>query len=170
MQRIAVIGSGGSGKSTFADELSRITGLPLFHLDEYYWRPGWAETPSDEWRVVQSALVAHDRWIIEGNYSNTYDLRFARVDTVIVLSPPRRVCLYRVIKRVVVNWHRDAQAQGCPERFDISFLHWVWRFPYDERPALDALLARDAGRFRVVELSSSERTRRYLNEQRAESS
>lgn len=167
MQRVAVVGSGGSGKSTFASELSRITGLALFHLDEYYWRPGWVETPTNEWRVIQGELVAHDRWIIEGNYSNTYDVRFDRIDTVIVLSPPRRVCLYRVIKRVVVNWHRDVQARGCPERFDISFLHWVWRFPYDARPRLDAALARYAGRFTVIELSSAERVRRYLDEQRS---
>jgi adenylate kinase family enzyme len=169
VQRVAVVGCGGSGKSTFAQELSRIIGLPLFHLDEYYWRPGWVEAPPDDFRVIQSELVAHDRWIIEGNYSNTYDLRFARVDTVIVLSPPRRVCLYRVLKRVAVNWHRDVQAQGCPEHLDISFLHWVWRFPYDARPRLDAAFARYTGRFRVVELSSSAATRKYLRGQRADS-
>jgi adenylate kinase family enzyme len=169
VQRVAVVGSGGSGKSTFAQELSRVTGLPLFHLDEYFWRPGWVEAPRDEFRIIQSELVAHDRWIIDGNYSNTYDLRFARVDTVIVLAPPRRVCLYRVVKRVAVNWHRDVQAQGCPERFDISFLHWVWRFPRDARPRLDDALSRYAGRFNLVELSSSAATRRYLSGQRTDS-
>ncbi len=169
MQRVAVVGCGGSGKSTFAQELSRTTGLPLFHLDEYFWRPGWVETPADEFRTIQGELVAHDRWIIEGNYSNTYDLRFERVDTVIVLSPSRRVCLYRVVKRVAVNWHRDVQAQGCPEHLDISFLHWVWRFPYDARPRLDAALARYKGRFNIVELSTSAATRSYLNEQGAAS-
>lgn len=167
MNRVAVVGSGGSGKSTFAQELSQITGLPLVHLDEHYWRPGWVETPSDEWRQIQSALVGQSRWIIEGNYSGTYDLRFERVDTVIILSPPRRVCVYRVVKRVALNWHRDVQAAGCPERLDVSFLHWVWRFPYDARPLLDQALARYAGRFAVVELTSTSRARRYLQELRA---
>ncbi|HEY1762362.1 MAG TPA: hypothetical protein VGG17_07205 [Acidimicrobiales bacterium] len=167
MNRVAVVGSGGSGKSTFASELSHITGLPLFHLDEYYWRPGWVETPPDEWRAIQSELVVHERWIIEGNYSGTYDLRLDRVDTVIVLSPSRRVCVYRVLKRVALNWHRDAQAAGCPERLDISFLHWVWRFPYDARPLLDHALVRYAGRFSVVELTSTGRAKRYLEAVRA---
>lgn len=170
MNRVAVVGSGGSGKSTFAHELSQITGLQLFHLDEYYWRPGWVETPREEWRVIQSELVAHDRWIIEGNYSGTYDLRFERVDTVIVLSPPRRVCVYRVVKRVVVNWHRDVQAAGCPEHLDISFLHWIWRFPYDARPLLDQALDRYKGQFDVIELTTTARARRYLQELRANSS
>jgi adenylate kinase family enzyme len=167
VNRVAIVGSGGSGKSTFARGLSQITGLRLFHLDEYYWRPGWVETPREEWRAVQSELVADERWIIEGNYSGTYDLRFDRVDTVIVLSPSRRVCVYRVLKRVAVNWHRDVQAAGCPERLDISFLHWVWRFPYDARPLLDQALARYAGRFSVVELTSTGRAKRYLEDMRA---
>jgi adenylate kinase family enzyme len=166
MNRVAVVGSGGSGKSTFAQELAAITELPLVHLDEHYWRPGWVETPADEWRQIQAAFVARDRWIIEGNYSGTYDLRFARVDTVIVLSPPRRVCVYRVVKRVALNWHRDVQAAGCPERLDVSFLHWVWRFPFDARPLLDQALARYAGRFAVVELTSTASARSYLEELR----
>ena len=168
MNRVAVVGSGGSGKSTFSEELARITGLPLYHLDEYYWRPGWVETPRDEWRAVQGELVAHERWIIEGNYSGTYDLRFDRVDTVILLSLPRRVCVYRVVKRVAMNWHRDVQARGCPERFDVSFLHWLWRFPYDARPVLDKALAHYAGRFTLVELSSTPRVRRYLAKLKAD--
>jgi adenylate kinase family enzyme len=167
VHRVVVLGSGGSGKSTFAQKLAAVTGLPLFHLDEYYWRPGWVETPTEEWRVIQSGLVAHDRWIIEGNYSGTYDIRLPRADTVIVLSPPRRVCVYRVVKRVVVNWHRDVQAAGCPERLDISFVHWVWRFPKEERPLLDQALAHYAGRFTVVELKSTASARRYLEELRA---
>lgn len=170
MNRVAVLGSGGSGKSTFAQSLAEITGLPLFHLDEYYWHPGWVETPLDDWRVIQSGLAAHDRWIIEGNYSGTYDLRLPRADTVIVLSPPRRVCVYRVVKRVALNWHRDVQAAGCPERFDISFIHWVWRFPKEERPLLDQALLRYSGRFNVVELKSTGQAMRYLNEMRARAS
>ena len=162
MQRVAIVGSGGSGKTTFSRTLSRITGIPLFHLDEYYWRPGWVETPREEWRTLQSALVAHERWIIEGNYSNTFDLRFERADTVIILAPPRRVCIYRVLKRVVMNWHRAVQAEGCPEHFDVSFLHWLWRFPRDARPLLDAALARHPNGIDVVELTSAEAARRYL--------
>lgn len=166
MKRVAVIGSGGSGKTTFSVELARITGLPLFHLDEYYWRPGWVETPMDVWRAVQSELVAKERWIIEGNYSSTYDLRLSRVDTVIVLAPPRRTCLYRVLKRVAVNWHQSVQAPGCPEHFDVSFLHWVWRFPYDARPRLEEALERHCGRFTVIKLTTAESTRSYLEQQR----
>jgi len=33
VQRVAIIGSGGAGKSQLARELGRITGLPVIHLD-----------------------------------------------------------------------------------------------------------------------------------------
>ena len=44
MKRIMIIGSGGSGKSTFSSKLSEVLGLPLYHLDAYYWKPGWIAT------------------------------------------------------------------------------------------------------------------------------
>jgi len=157
------VGSGGAGKSTFARALGRVTELPVVHLDEHYWRPGWVETPRDEWVVAQGALVAQERWIIEGNYSNTFDVRFARADTIIVLAFPRRVCIYRALKRVALNWHRDTQAQGCPEHFDVTFLRWLWEFPYNGRPVLDAALQRFDGRLDVVYLRTTAAARRYLS-------
>jgi adenylate kinase family enzyme len=164
VQRVAVVGSGGAGKSTFARALGRITRLPVIHLDENYWSPGWVETPRDQWATIQSALVAQENWIIEGHYGNTLDLRFARADTVIVLALPRRVCIYRVLKRVALNWHCDTQARGCPEHFDLAFLRWLWDFPHNGRPALVAALQRFEGHLEVVYLTTSASARRYLAE------
>lgn len=47
-QRIAIIGSGGAGKSTLARALGGGLGLPVYHLDASFWRPGWTEPPRDE--------------------------------------------------------------------------------------------------------------------------
>jgi adenylate kinase family enzyme len=163
VQRAAVVGSGGAGKSTFARALGRVTDLPVVHLDEHFWHPGWVETPREEWALAQGALVAQDRWIIEGNYSNTFDVRFARADTVIVLAFPRRVCIYRALKRVALNWHRETQAQGCPEHFDITFLRWLWEFPRNGRPKLDAALQRFEGHLSVVQLRTPAAARTYLS-------
>ncbi|MEQ1644992.1 MAG: AAA family ATPase, partial [Pyrinomonadaceae bacterium] len=51
MNKVIVIGSGGSGKSTFARELGERTGIEVIHLDQEYWRPNWEKTPSDEWEA-----------------------------------------------------------------------------------------------------------------------
>ncbi|HEX9766157.1 MAG TPA: hypothetical protein VGA36_05305 [Nitriliruptorales bacterium] len=142
MRRVAVVGPGGAGKSTFADTLGKVTGLPVIHLDRHYWQPGWVPTPDQEWQAVQDRLVAADQWIVDGNYGATFDLRFARADTVIILMPPRTVCLARVLRRWVANRGRAIQAEGCPERVTGEFLRWVWRYATDSRPRLDAALAR----------------------------
>lgn len=162
MKRVAVVGCGGAGKSTFAKRLSEVTGLPIYHLDQLHWRPGWIAPPEDEWRRIQLELVAHEEWIIDGNYGKEFEIRFARADTVFVLALPRRVCIARVLWRMTRNWHHDVQATGCPEHFDLEFLRWLWRFPYDARPRLDEALVRFQGHFELVELKSTREVRDYF--------
>jgi adenylate kinase family enzyme len=163
MERVAVVGSGGAGKTTFATELGRRTGLPVLHLDRFYWRPGWVVPDEAEWAMTQSELVERPEWIIDGNYGTQFDLRFAQADTVIVLAPPRRVCVYRALKRMVVNWHRDVQAPGCREHFDFEFLRWLWGYQTNSRPQLDAALARHRDSIEVIELTTRRDVRRYLD-------
>jgi adenylate kinase family enzyme len=162
VKRVAVVGCGGAGKSTFAKRLNEVTGLPLYHLDQLHWRPGWIAPPENEWRRTQQELAAQEEWIIDGNYGKEFEIRFARADTVIVLALPRRVCIRRVVWRMMTNWHHDVQATGCPEHVDFEFLHWLWRFPYDARPRLDAALARFQGSFELVELKTTREVRNYF--------
>lgn len=93
MQRIALIGSPGAGKATLARCLGQALGLPVYHLDALYWKPGWEPTPRAEWRELQLRLVAGDRWLIDGNYGGTMAIRLTAADTVICLDLPRWVCL-----------------------------------------------------------------------------
>ncbi len=161
MKRVAVVGSGGAGKSTFARELGRRTGIPVIHLDQHYWKPGWIATPPDEWRMAQSDLVAGDAWIVDGNYGGTFDVRFARADTVIVLALPRLRCVIGAMRRNLEHHGRSVQAAGCPERLDREFLRWVWRYPRDSRPRLDGACDRYRN-LRVIELASSAQADEFL--------
>lgn len=136
MERIAVVGCGGAGKSTLARRLGLITGLPVVHLDAHYWSPGWTPTPRERWRDVVAGLVAAPRWIMDGNYQSTFDLRFARADTVVFLDYGRLRCLWRALRRRVAWWGatRPDMAPDCPERgIDGDFFRWIWRFPADGR-------------------------------------
>lgn len=161
--RVAVVGPGGAGKTTFAAELGRRTGLPVIHLDRHYWQPGWVETPAEAWRTLQSELLAGDAWIVDGNYGATFDLRFARADTVIVLASPRLVCVARALRRSLRHYGRPVQAPGCPERLSLEFLLWVWRYPRDSRPRLDAALDAYRDRLEIVELRSSAQVGAFLD-------
>src|ERR1051325_3370360 len=101
MQKILVIGSGGAGKSTFARRLGERLKLDVIHLDRLYWKPGWIETPKDEWRRLIQELLNREAWIMDGNYSGTLEMRMAACDTVIFLDIARSVCLWRVMKRSI---------------------------------------------------------------------
>ena len=133
-----IIGSGGSGKSTLSRKLGQSTGLPVFHLDKYYWNPGWIETEHDEWIKKYNQLIMQKSWIIDGNYISTMDEGIKEADTVIFLDINRLICLYRVIKRIIKNFgkSREDMAQGCPEKIDFEFFKWVWTFPIHSRPQI----------------------------------
>ena len=64
-RRVAVVGVGGAGKTTFAVELGRRLDLPVVHLDRLYWRPGWDPLPADEGRAAQEALVRAPMWVVD---------------------------------------------------------------------------------------------------------
>lgn len=162
MNRIAVVGSGGAGKSTFSRELSQITGLPLVHLDRHYWKPGWIETPLEEWRVLQSELIAGDNWIVDGNYYRTFDLRFDRADTVIVLAFSRYRCLLRAFLRTTGNYGKCLQSEGCPERFELEFYQWIWNFPKNVLPELYSILDSYGENLNVIKLKTPRQVENYL--------
>ena len=130
MQRVAIIGSCGAGKSTLALSLGNKLKLPVVHLDAHYWQPGWQEPVSNLWQEIQQELVKSDRWIIDGNYSNTLDIRLAAADTIIWLDFNRYICLWRIFKRSFqyLGRVRPDMAAGCPERFNWEFIQYVWNF------------------------------------------
>jgi adenylate kinase family enzyme len=163
VQRVAVVGSGGVGKSTFAAELGRRSGIPVVHLDSHFWKPGWVEIPREEWVAQQVELFSGETWIADGNYGGTLDIRFSRADTVIVLSLPRWRCVLRALQRSLRHRGEEVQAAGCPERLDAKFLRWVWRYPIDSRPRLDAAIDRHRERLSVVELVSAAQARAFLD-------
>lgn len=162
MQRVLVIGSPGTGKSTFARRLAAITGLPLVHLDSHYWLPGWVETEKAAWAQTVERLVGEPAWVMDGNYDGTLASRLTRADTVVLLDLPRWRCLLRVIARILRHHGRTRadMSPGCPERFDLKFLIYVWRFPRDKMPNVRQALRGYDGAF--VELASPSAIARFL--------
>jgi adenylate kinase family enzyme len=129
VERVLIIGPSGAGKSTLARKLAEKTGLPLIHLDQLHWRPGWVEPNKEDWKRTVSELVERPGWIMDGNYGGTLPMRTAAADTVIFLDFPTWICLSRVLLRIVSWWGRTREdmASGCPERLDFVFLRWIWR-------------------------------------------
>lgn len=162
MNRVVVLGNGGSGKSELSRELSRRTGLPVVHLDPLFWQPGWKPGPRDEFRRAVDEAAAAERWIIDGNFLNAGDTRLERADTAIFLDLPRRVSMTRALRRFVRDrrTNRPDLPEGCREALDWEFVKWMWKFDRDDRPRiLERLEDADAD---VVHLRSPADVSRYL--------
>jgi adenylate kinase family enzyme len=164
MQRIAIIGRGGAGKSTLARTLGEKLGLPVIHLDTEHWLPGWVEPPDDVWAARVGELVQGERWIMDGNFGGTFEERFAVADTIVFLDFPAWLCAWRVLQRVQ-QWHgrnRPDLPEGCPERFDFKFLRWIYTYGGRRGEVLARVFRSQAAGRRVVILRSPSEVRRYV--------
>jgi adenylate kinase family enzyme len=134
-KRIMILGNGGSGKSTLAARLGDILQLPVFHLDKYFWQPGWREPEPEQWRGKLNELIHLDRWIIDGNYTDTFMERLERAEAVIYLDFSTLNCLWNIAGRIIRSYGRvrPDMADGCPEKFDWEFIRWIWRFKNTHR-------------------------------------
>lgn len=165
MKKIAIIGSGGAGKSTLARQLNKKTGIEVYHLDAIYWKPNWFLTPRDKQIEIQKKLVEKESWIIDGNYGATLDLRLNAADTIIFLDIHRIICLYRAFKRVLKYWNKTRPDMGedCDERFDLEFFKWIWRFPKTRKPAILRKLEDLPQERSVIILSSLKEVKAFIN-------
>jgi hypothetical protein len=98
LQRIVIVGCSGSGKSTLARKLGTQLGLPVVHLDVFYYRRGWKKSTEAEFRQRVAAAHRGEAWISEGNFAtSTFDIRLPRAEAIIALQRPRWHCLLRAI-------------------------------------------------------------------------
>lgn len=165
MKKVAIIGSGGSGKSTLARKLGELLKIEVFHLDALFWKPGWIGTSKQEQRLVQNELVEKEKWIFDGNYGGTMDIRLNKADTIIFLDMPRTICVYRVIKRWIQyrNKTRPDMGEGCEERISVEFLKWVWEYPKSNKPIILKKLASFSTEKEIVVLRSPMEVEQFLN-------
>ncbi|UQS21625.1 MULTISPECIES: DNA topology modulation protein FlaR [Amycolatopsis] len=118
--------------------------------------------PAAEFAARQRALVAGERWLLDGNYGGSLEIRLAAADTVIVLDPPRRMCLRRAVLRALRDRGRDKQAPGCPERLSFEFLVWIWRFRRRSRPLALRKIAEHATGARQLLLTTPREAELFL--------
>jgi adenylate kinase family enzyme len=101
MQRIAIVGNTGSGKTTLGERLAECLGYPLIDLDAIHWGPAWTPAPQEEFRGRVAAALDGPTWITAGNYSKARDITWGRADTLIWLDYPLAVSLARLFRRTV---------------------------------------------------------------------
>jgi adenylate kinase family enzyme len=142
MERVLVIGIPGSGKSTLSKRLGAILNLPVIHLDQRFWNSGWIPTPTEQHRRDFADLASGDKWIMDGTYDSSLDLRLPRADTVIFLDFLTLPCFWRILKRIVTSYGttRSDMSEGCPAPIDFPFFKYILQYRRKIRPNLFTLI------------------------------
>lgn len=103
MQRINVVGTSCSGKTTVARDVARRLGLLYVELDALFWGPDWTPMPLRTFRARVALAAAGERWVIDGTYSSVRDLTWGRADTVVWLDYPMPLVLARWARRTAAR-------------------------------------------------------------------
>lgn len=112
-RRIHVTGNAGAGKTTLARRIGHELGLPVVHLDEFVWKPGWNRMPVDERGRLVDAAVAEGDWVIDGVSAEVRQ----RAEVIVFLDVPTRVAFWRCIRRagMLRMRSRPELGSGFPE-------------------------------------------------------
>lgn len=164
MNRIAIIGCGGSGKTHLAGRLGAALAIPVTHLDALHYDSDWNPIPADRFAALQRELATRPRWVADGNYAATLPIRLAAADTVIFLDLPAWVCLRGILHRRLRHGAGQHVAIGVYDRITWDFVRYILGYRRSMRPRIRRLLAQDASRADLVVLRSHRATRRFLRE------
>lgn len=163
MKRILILGSSGAGKTTLAKRLHDCLSLPIIHLDQHFWKPGWERPINFEWEKTVDDLAKKDEWIMDGNYRKSLEKRLPFADTVILLDFSRWTCLWRILKRRIKN-NRQDYLEGCKERINLEFLIWIlWKFPHSSKGQILKRLKEVENEKRVYILTSNTDVENFMN-------
>ena len=135
--KIIVLGCSGSGKSTFAKRLHACTGLPLIHLDNIWWKPDRTHISRDEFDQQLTVLLQGGKWIIDGDYSRTYEARFRACDTIIFLDYSEKECMNGIMDRVGKS---RTDIPWVERQIDPELVELVRHYSRDNRPILYSLM------------------------------
>lgn len=162
MNRVAIIGCGGSGKSHLSRSLGVLLGISPVHLDGLYYGEDWKPLDQDQFAALQHNLVAAPSWVIDGNYASSLPIRLQVADTVIFLDLPGWTCLWGIAQRRLR--HRGGQHKdiGVYDRITWNFIRYVLGYRRKMAPRVRQLIADHAVSAEVVVLRNRRAARSYL--------
>lgn len=160
MNKVIVIGSPGAGKSVFSRKLSAKTELPLIHLDMIWHLPDKTHILRDEFDEILEENLKKDKWIMDGDYSRTIEIRLQNADTVFFLDYPVETCLDGIRHRV---GKKRSDMPWIAEGLDETLVKIVENYPDTERKIICRLIEKYRTGKNIVIFKSREEADRYLD-------
>ncbi|MCQ2975293.1 MAG: hypothetical protein MJ211_10865 [Bacteroidales bacterium] len=135
MQKIIIIGCPGSGKSFLSKKLNLLTNIPLYHLDNIWWNKNGNHISREEFDKKLLKILNLKSWIIDGDYSRTYEIRIKYCDTIIFLDFSENQCIKGISERI--NQQRD----DCPiNQIDSQLINIIKKYNKENKPKIFELL------------------------------
>lgn len=129
--RILILGCPGSGKTTLSLELGKILNIPVVHMDRHFRVRDESTIDLQDVRNRMEKIAAKPRWIIDGNYMKSLDIRVKYATFVVFFDLPTEICLVQAKERFELT--KGKQRFDAPEgmidyELDESFVQWIKDF------------------------------------------
>lgn len=85
--KILIVGDAGRGKSTFAEKISRETGIPFYSTDDFLWKIKFTEL-RDKLESIEGIRKVYEseRWIVDGSTRHLIQDGLERADIIYLLQ------------------------------------------------------------------------------------
>lgn len=159
MKKIIVIGCPGAGKSVFSKRLSEITQIPLYHIDMMYHNEDRTHISREGLKEKFKKIFNEEKWIIDGNYQKTLEMRLKECDTVFLLDFPTEVCIEGAKSRV---GKKREDMPWIDESFDETFKETILNFEKEKLPKIYEMLDKYKENRKIIVFKSREETDRFI--------
>lgn len=169
-QRISVVGTTGSGKTTTAREISTRLHLPHVELDALYWAENWTPAPEEAFQARVRDAIAGEQWVMDGNYSRVRALVWARAETVVYLNYSFGQVFWQLLQRTFRRsfsqeelWHGNRESIQKSLLSQDSIMRWMLTTYHRRRKQYAALLQQpEYAHLQVVQLRTPKETKTWL--------
>lgn len=169
-QRIVILGTTGSGKTTLSRLLAAMLDVPTIELDAIRHGPNWAETPDDVFRQRVSASLSSESWVVDGNYSLARDIIWPRATTLVWLDYSFPLVFWRLFWRTMTRgvlrkelWNGNREDLWRHFLTKDSLFLWAFRTHWKRRKSLASVLASpDYCHIKLLRFKSARETREWL--------